>query len=127
MNDLYSDEIFDGMSSPHEFEEVFSQLKKLDRKLHKLKKKRKGCKKSKKKKLKRRIKALELKHEQMRQFMIYTAYQLKANLKPSQTDWWKDAIVTSLPKTLDFATAMVNRLPVKSQSQLYLPDKREKH
>lgn len=127
MENLYLDDMYDDVSSPLEFEEAVSQLKKLDKKLHKLKKKKKGCKKSKKKKLRRRIKALELKQDQMQQFMIYTAYLVRANAMSRQGDWWKDTISSSLPPALDFATAVVNRLPERRQSQLLLTDKKKKH
>lgn len=124
MDNLYLDGIYDDKSSPLEFEETVSHLKKLDKEIHKLKRKKKGCKKSKKKKLKRRIKALELKQDQMQQFMIYTAYLVKANVKSQQGDWWKDTISSSLPQALDFATAVVNRLPERRHSQLLLTDKK---
>lgn len=118
MKDLYetagSEEFFS-----MDYEDVLSQLQKLDAKLHKLKKRKKGAKRGKKQKLKKRMKALELEYEQLKQFAFFFAYQYKGQV--NQTPWWQIALCNTLPKAFDLATATINKLPQKTQP-LYLTD-----
>jgi len=79
-----------------------------------LKKKRKGAKKKgKRHQLKKKIKRLKLEQEQLRQFVIYFAYQYKAQF--NQQSWWQGAICNTLPKAFKLATATINKLPAKTQ------------
>ena len=112
MKELYENQYAPGNFST-DYEDVLSQLQQLDKRIHKLKKKKKGAKHGKKRKLKKRMKALELEYEQLRQFTFFFAYQYKAQL--NQQPWWQNAICCTLPKALEFATATINRLPVKDQ------------
>lgn len=96
-----------------DYEDVLSQLQQLDKRIHKLKRKKKGAKHGKKRKLKKRMKALELEYEQLKQFTFFFAYQYKAQL--NQQPWWQNAICYTVPKALELATATINRLPAKAQ------------
>lgn len=116
MDDLYGEVYEEGNFSAN-FEEVLSHMRKVDRKLRKLKKKKKGAKKHKKKDLKRRVKVLEMEQEQLKQFVIFMAYQNKAQLNSAsnQQPWWQSALCSTLPKAFELATATINRLPAKTQ------------
>ena len=118
MKDLYGNQ-YEPENYSADYEEVLSQMHQLDKKLHKLKKKRKGAKHGKKQKLKRRMKAIELQYEQLKQFTVFLAYQYKA--QPNQQNWWQDVLCSSVPKALELLTATVNNLPAKNQ-QLYITD-----
>lgn len=127
MEDLYTNGIYDAEPGSTEFEGVFSQMKQLNKKIRKLSKKKKGGKKG-KKHLKRRLKVLELEHEQLKQFMYYAMCQnqMQSNSIPQQPVWWHGALTNTLPKALELATATINKLPTKSQSPFYLTDGRDK-
>lgn len=116
MKDLYetsgNEEIFS-----MDYEDVLLRLQKLDEKLHKLKKRKKGTKRGKKRKLKKRIKVLELEYEQLKQFVIFFAYQYKQNPQSC----WQSVLCNTLPRALELATATINRLPIKTQPP-YLTD-----
>ncbi len=94
-----------------DYDNVLSQLQKLDKKLHKLKNKKKSAKHGKKRKLKKRMKALELEYEQLKQFVIFFAYQYKQNPQSC----WQSVLCNTLPRALELATATINRLPAKAQ------------
>lgn len=127
MNDLYTNGICDAEPSFTNYEEMFSQVQKLNKKIRSLSKKKKGGKKG-KKQLKQRLKVLELEHEQLKQFMYYAMYQSPTNSNsiPQQSVWWHGALTNTLPKALELATATINKLPAKSQPSFYLTDGRDR-
>lgn len=96
-----------------DYEDAQWKMQQLEKKIHKLKRKKKGKKKSKRYKLKKKIKRLELEQEQLKQFVIFFAYQYKAQL--NQQPWWQGAICNTLPKALELATATINKLPDKTR------------
>lgn len=112
----------DGQESDY-IGQVYSELKEIKRKIHKMKRKKKK-KHGKKKKIKREIKKLEMKQEQMKQVLVYMGYCFKDYPK-HQSIWWQEALTNSLPKALDFASAVMYRLPEKKRE--LLPDKSEKN
>lgn len=112
MNSLY-EPMCEEQRYPLDYGEVFSQMEKLEKKVCKLKKKKKSAPKKKKQKLKRRIRRLELEQEQMRQAIVYLAYQCQ--VQTNQQPWWQSAICSTMPKVLELATTTINRLPPKAQ------------
>lgn len=96
-----------------DYEDVLSELKQLEKEIRKFKRKKGGAKSKKKRKLKKRVKALELEYEQLRQFSFFLACQYKE--QPDRWPWWQNMICETLPKAFEFATATVNRLPAKTQ------------
>lgn len=117
MKNLYSSSWEDENFSVN-YEDAQWQIQQLEKKIHKLKRK-KGKKKGKRYKLKKKIKRLELEQEQLKQFVIFFAYQYKAQL--DQQPWWQGAICYTLPKALELATATINKLPDKTRP-LYITD-----
>lgn len=118
MNEMYSNSWEDENFSVG-YEDAQWQIQQLEKKIRKLKRKKKGKKKGGKNKLKRKIKRLELEQEQLKQFVIFFAYQYKAQL--DQQPWWQGALSNTLPKLFDLATATINKLPDKTRP-LYITD-----
>lgn len=100
-----------------DYEEAHWQIQQLEKQIRKLKKKKKKSgkrgKSKKKQQLKKRIRKLELEQEQLKQFVIFFAYQYKAQL--NQQPWWQGMLCNTLPKALELATVTMNRLPAKTQ------------
>ncbi len=118
MKNLYSNS-WEGENFSVNYEDTQWKIQQLEKKIHKLKRKKKGKRKGKKSKLRNKIKRLELEQEQLKQFIIFFAYQYKA--QSNQQPWWQGAVCNTLPKVFDLATATINKLPDKTRS-LYITD-----
>lgn len=117
--DLYSDNC-DTEATVLRYEELFSKVDKIDKQLNKARKKRKDEKKGGNKKLKKRLKLLELEHEQLKYFL--KAFAMHQNTKREQKPaWWQNTLTTSLPKLLDLAAVVCQNR--SKRTPLYLPDK----
>ena len=112
MEELYGT-MYEGEQPWCNYEDVISQLQQLEKRIHKMKKKKKGAKRGKKRKLKKRIRALELEYQQLKQLTFFLAYQCKTQF--NQQPWWQGALCNTLPKVLELATVTMNRLPAKTQ------------
>lgn len=117
-NDIYT-ATFENEEFSSDYEDVLQQLKQLDKRIHKMKKKKKGAKRGKKRKLKKRIRTLEREYRQLKQFTFFLAYQYKEYF--AQQPWWQGAICNTLPKAFELTTAVINKLPDKTQP-MYLTD-----
>lgn len=106
MKNLYSSSWEDEDFSVN-YEDAQWQIQQLEKKIHKLKKKKRGKKKGKKAKLKRKIKRLELEQKQLKQFVIFFAYQYKAQI--NQQTWWQGAICNTLPQAIELITVAINK------------------
>lgn len=123
MGNLYSDNAYDTEPASLRYEEIFSRVEKIDKKLHKARKKQKNGKKSGKKKLKKRLKVLEMEHEQFKSFLRTLAMHQSAGQDQTPA-WWQNAISNSLPKALDLASVFFRNR--SQQTPLYLPDSRDR-
>ena len=112
MKELYDNQ-YETENYSTDYEDANWKIQQLEKNIRKLKKKKKGKKGGKKKKLKRKIKRLEHEQAQLKQFVIFFAYQYKAQF--TQQPWWQGAICNTLPKALELATVTINKLPAKSQ------------
>lgn len=122
MKDLYSNSWKDENFSVN-YEDARDQIQQLEKQICKLKKKKKKSgkrgKTKKKQQLKRRIRKLELEQEQLKQFVIFFAYQYKAQL--NQQPRWQEVLCNILPKAFELATVTINKLPDKTKL-LYITD-----
>jgi ribosome-binding ATPase YchF (GTP1/OBG family) len=117
--DLYSDNC-DTEAVALRYEELFSKVNKIDKQLNKARKKQKDGKKGGNKKFKKRLKVLELEHEQLKYFL--KSFAMYQNTKPEQKPaWWQNALTNSLPKLLDLASVVCQNR--SQRTPLYLPDK----
>lgn len=125
MKNPYVDEILQSEPKVERIDDLFEQMHQMENELHRLKKKKKESKKGKRKKLKKQINRLEREQLELKKFLFYAFYQAQnQSTHTVRSTGWQDALVTSLPQAIDLATAVVNRLPVKRNSVLYLPEKK---
>lgn len=118
MDSIYEN-VYEGDDYSTDYGDAYLHIQQLDKQIRKLKKKKKRKGKGKKCKLKQKIRRLEMEQEQLKQFVVFFAYQYKGQV--NQQPWWQIALCNTLPKAFDLATATVNKLPNKTQP-LYLTD-----
>ena len=117
--DLYSDNS-DTEAAALKYEEIFSRVDKIDKQLNKARKKQKDGKKGGNKKLKKRLKVLEMEHEQLK--YLLRALAMHQNTRQEQKPaWWQNALTNSLPKFLDLASVVCRNR--SQRTPLYLPDR----
>lgn len=111
---LYADDICNTETNMYDFEDIFSQMKKMDKKVRKLSKKKKNGKKGKKKKkAKKELKKLKKERKQLKSLLRYSAQSNQV----SQSVWWQDALIQSLPSAIELATATINQKPTKGSTK----------